>query len=288
MKRLLAFFVFLTLPAFAGDRVILCGWDEIFMIDSSVASPSKIWSWKAKDHPEIPAELAKTFGLTDECKPVEGGKRMLICSSGGGCALLELPSGKAVWSANVKNAHSIEALPGGRILVASSVGGDKLVLFDVKTGDKVLWSTPLHSAHGLVWDGGRKLLYALGYKELRTYSLKDWDGESPSLVLVSTVEIKDKDGHDLRAVPGSADLVFSSDRHVWLFDRDKTIIRPHPEWANLAQVKGIDIHPKSGRAIIIQANGKDWWNDTFELRKPPGKMKLEGEHLYKGRWMIEQ
>jgi len=161
------------------------------------------------------------------------------------------------------------------------------VLFDEKTGDKVLWRTPLPSAHGLVWDGARKHLYALGFKELRIYSLAGWDGESPSLVLESTLQIPDDDGHELRPVPGSADLVFSTDRHVWLFDRDKSAIRPHPQWADLAQVKCIDIHPKTGRVFLNQGQGENWWNDTFQLHNPAGTLKLEGEHLYKGRWMIE-
>ena len=40
--------------------------------------------------------------------------------------------------------------------INGAVGGDKLFLFDEKSGDKILWSTPLPSAHGLVWDAGRQ------------------------------------------------------------------------------------------------------------------------------------
>lgn len=287
MKLFLAVLLLLVSTVSAADRLILCGWDEVFMIDPAAEKPTKTWSWKAKDHQEIPAEIATTFRTTDECKSVDEGKRLLVSSSSGGCAVLELPSGKMVWSAKVRNAHSIESLPGGRILVASSVGGDKLLLFDEKSGDKILWGTPLPSAHGLVWDAGRKRLYALGFKELRTYSLKDWDGESPSLTMETTVEIQDEDGHDLRPVPSSSDLIFTTHQHVWLFDRDKAAIRPHPELGDMAQVKCIDIHPTSGRIFLNQANGKNWWNDTFELRNPAGKFQLEGERLYKGRWMVE-
>ncbi|MFD0892865.1 hypothetical protein KBB96_15695 [Luteolibacter ambystomatis] len=287
MKRLLLAFLALSWTATAAEKLVLCGWDEIFMIDPAAGTPAKIWSWKAKDHPEIPATLVKSFGTTDECKPLDGGKRLLVSSSGGGCALLELPGGKAVWSAKVANAHSIEWLPGDRILVASSVGGNKLVLFDLKHGDKVLWDTPLVSAHGLVWDEKRQRLFALGLTELRTYSLKDWDTETPSLVMEKTTPLPDDNGHDLRPVPGSADLVLTTAKHVWLFNRDESVIRPHPEWKDRIQVKCIDIHPGNGRVFMNQADGRNWWNESFELLNPDQKIRMEGEKLYKGRWLAE-
>ncbi|BCU76803.1 DUF6528 family protein [Luteolibacter sp. LG18] len=287
MKRLLLTLLTLPWTALAADKLVLCGWDEVFMIDPAAEKPAKTWSWKAKDHPEIPAELVKAFGSTDDCKPQDGGRRLLVSSSAGGCALLELPSGKPLWSARVKNAHSIEGLPGGRIVVASSVGGDRLVLFDLKRGDKVLWETSLPSAHGLAWDEGRKKLYALGFTELRTYSLKDWETETPSLVQEKSTPLPDEDGHDLRPVPGSADLVVTTHGHVWLFDRDQGAIRPHPEWKDRAQVKCIDVHPKSGRVFLNQAAGGNWWNDSFELLRPDRKIRMESEKLYKGRWLVE-
>jgi hypothetical protein len=158
MKYIFSVILLLVSTVSAADRLILCGWDEVFMIDPVAEKPAKTWSWKAKDHPEIPTEISTAFRTTDDCKPVDDGKRLVVSSSSGGCAVLEMPSGKVVWSAKIRNAHSIESMPGGRILVASSVGGDKLLLFDEKLGDKILWSTPLPSAHGLVWDAGRKRL----------------------------------------------------------------------------------------------------------------------------------
>ncbi|MGC4016310.1 MAG: DUF6528 family protein [Luteolibacter sp.] len=287
MKRFLLAILALPLTVSAADKLVLCGGSEVFMVDPAAEAPTKLWSWKAKDHPEIPAELVKTFATTDDCKPVDGGKQLLVSSSGGGCTLLEMPSGKALWTVKVPNAHSIEGLPGGRILVASSVGGDKLMLFDPKQGDKILWEAPLHSAHGLVWDDQRKRLFALGFKELRSYSLKDWDGSSPSLVLEKTTPLPDDDGHDLRPVPASADLVFTTSNHVWLYNRDQAEIRPHPQWSDRARVKCIDIHPKNGRVFMNQASGGNWWNDSFELLGPDKKVSMKGETLYKGRWFLE-
>jgi hypothetical protein len=83
---------------------------------------------------------------------LDGGSKILISSSSGGCALVERPSGKAIWYAQVPNAHSLELLPRGRIIVASSVHaqGNRLVLFDLDHSDQPIWGTPLVSAHGVV------------------------------------------------------------------------------------------------------------------------------------------
>ena len=119
--------------AHAG-MLFVCGMDEVFVIDSSVAEEGrleKLWSWRAKDHAELPETVRSRFGTTDECKPVEGGQKVLISSSGGACALVERPSGRVLWHARVPNAHSLEMLPRGRVAVASSVsatGGNDLVI----------------------------------------------------------------------------------------------------------------------------------------------------------------
>lgn len=270
--------------ALAADRITVCGWDEIYQIDPAAESPAKLWSWRAKDRPEIPESLKKAFNTTDECKPLDGGKQLLVCSSSGGCALLEMPSGKALWWAQVTNAHSIEALPGGLLAVASSTGatGNRVVLFDSKVPEKELSSIPLHSGHGVVWDGSRKCLWALGFDELLACEVIT--EPAPALVVKSRHALPDENGHDLRAVPGSADLVLSSHAHVWRFDREKKEFRPDPDLKDRVETKCVDIHPEDGRVIVVQAKGEDWWTDFVELRNPAGRIELKGERVYKARW----
>jgi hypothetical protein len=286
MKCLLLALVLLTPLAPAADRLILCGGAEVFIVAPDATA--KVWSWKASDHAGLLGDLKNAFATTDDCKPVDGGKRILISSSSGGCALLDRETGKPLWWAKVRNAHSIEALPGGRIVVASSVGGDKLLLFDAATGDRVLWETPLPSAHGVVWDATRKRLFALGFKELRSYAPLNWDSPTPAFELKETTALPDDDGHDLSPVPNSADLVLTTDRHIWLFDRDKSTVRPHPDFKDRPGVKCVSIHPLTGRTLLIQSGGGHWWSDTCELVDPPGKLTFTGETLYKGRWLTDK
>jgi hypothetical protein len=273
--------------AAAADLLVVCGGSEVFQIDPAATPPAKRWSWRAADHPQLPESLRTAFATTADCKPLDGGRQLLVVSSGGGCALLDLPSGTPRWWARVTNAHSIETLPGGRILVASSVGatGNKLVLFDAAVPEKILAETPLPSAHGIVWDEKRSRVWAIGMDELGCYELGAWDSPTPALVLKSSHRLPDRDGHDLRAVPGGPDLVLSTDAHVWLFDRDQEAFRPHPELHGKAHVKAVEPHPVTGRLAVVQAKAPEWWTDSIGLLQPAHDCRLAGERIYKARWL---
>jgi hypothetical protein len=264
--------------------------DEVFVIDAAAAEKGtfeKLWSWRAKDREELPLTIRKSFGTTDECKPVDDGKRILISSSGGACAVVEQSSGKVLWYARVPNAHSLEMLPRDRVVAASSTNaqGNKLLLFDLTRSDSPLWETPLLSAHGVVWDLKRERLWALGSKELRCYSLQDWKGDKPSLDLRESFALQDEGGHDLQPIPRSADLVVSTGKHVYLFDRERHQFRPHPILGDYPSIKCVSPHPTSGPTAFVQGDGKNWWNDKISFLDPRGEVVLKSERLYKVRWL---
>ena len=115
---------------------MVCGWDEVFVLDVS-AAPRKVWSWKAADRPELPPAYRTKFRTTDECKPVAG-NRILITASSDGAALVDRATGRTLWWGACGNAHSAELLPGDRIVLACSVRegtGNKLALFDAAEPD---------------------------------------------------------------------------------------------------------------------------------------------------------
>jgi hypothetical protein len=278
-------------PSAKAESLLLCGWDKVLLLETSTAEQGKIekvWTWDAKQCKELPDGVRTAFGTTDDCKPVDGGARILISSSSGGCALVERPSGRAIWYALVPNAHSLELLPHSRIVVASSVDakGNRLVLFDVAHSNQPIWDTPLPSAHGVVWDEGRQRLWAVGLKELRCYELKDWESDKPSLVVKASHGLPDGDGHDLQPIPHSNDLIVTTGSHVYLFDRDKQAFRFHPELGGRANVKSVCIHPVTGQTVFLQAT-ESWWSDTMGLIAPAGKIQLPKERLYKARWLTQ-
>lgn len=291
-SRLLASLLVLVVSsAVQAEQLLLCGGGEVFLVDTDdleKGSIKKLWSWRGKDCADLPEPVRKLFGTTDDCRPTADGKTVMISSSGGAVALVDRATGKASWYATVPNAHGIEMLPGDRVVAASSVSktGNRLMVFDRTKSDALVAETPLPSAHGVVWDAGRERLWALGGKELRKYALKDWATKSPSLELEKTYELPDDDGHDLSVVPGTDELIVTSHRHVHVFDRKKGTFTKHATLGDVVNVKGIAIHPKSGRVAYTEADGKEWWTATLRLQNPAGKVSFPGERLYRIRWLV--
>src|SRR5262249_18591323 len=147
--------------------------------------------------------LRNKFGSTDDCKPVDGGLKILITSSGGAVALVERSTGKPLFTAAAPNAHSAEVIPSNRLVVASSTNpeGNRLVLYDLARSDAPLASDELTGAHGAVLDEERGLLWALGTFELRAYSLKELTAGAPAFVRKQAHTLPNEDGHDLRPIP---------------------------------------------------------------------------------------
>lgn len=271
------------------SELVVCGWDEVFILaldDGPSPVARKIWSWRAADSPELPPEIHSAFRTTDDCKPVDDGRRILISSSGGAIALVDRETRRASFHARVTNAHSVEMLPDGRIAAAASTSnaptGNRVVIFDAASG-RELASDELYSGHGVVWDEDRKLLWALGGDVLRAYLIGD--GNATRLDRFLEIALPDGGGHDLIAIPGSPRLFVSTLRHAWYFDRDRLWFTPHDTLGDAGNVKSYNVHPTTGRVVYVQAEGKDWWAEHLHFERPDGTLRLAGERLYKARWI---
>jgi Family of unknown function (DUF6528) len=266
----------------AAELLLCAGGSEMFLIDAIQAeqgTPKKLWRWSGDDAVGLANDERTRFHHLDECRAIEGGSKILVTASNSGCALVDRATGKVLWHASVTNAHSIELLPRNRVVVASSLSGDHLVLFDLARSNEALAKTPVRSAHGVIWDEQLRRLWALGFGELRSYELKDWETDRPALSLGSTYHLPDNDGHDLRAVPNSNDLILSTENSVFLFDREHGTFRPHPSLESYKKVKTIDVHPTTERIVVGQ------WGAELNLLTPAGKIRFSIERPYKARWL---
>lgn len=285
MKQALTFIASLLLAPLASlhaGEIILAGGDEVFIVDAAEAAAGKedrLWRWNAQEAADVPEEAKREFHHMDECKPVGQGANLLVCASNGGCALIERATKRVLWRAKSRNAHSLDLLPQDRVVVASSLSGDHLEVFDIKGGATPVYKTPLRSAHGVLWDEARKCLWALGFDELRCYTLADWGTAAPSLNLKSTHKLPDTDGHDLRPVPATADLLLTAGHGVYLFNRDEAGFRPHPALKDFAKVKSVDIHPVTQQIVLST------WSATLRLSGPEGTITFKDARPYKARWL---
>ena len=44
-----------TLPP--GHQLIVCGAEELYILDASTPTPTKVWSWRAANRPELPEDM---------------------------------------------------------------------------------------------------------------------------------------------------------------------------------------------------------------------------------------
>ncbi len=209
MKTSAALFAAAVVAAQAGwaKNPVVVGAEQaqtrIVMLDPDVVAPATakvIWEWRpSKDPKLIAAKLAGRFGNISECKPSEDGKRILVCASDNGFAVVDVATTNAVAAGFINlpdrkyaNLHSICELPDGNLVVAGSQGGG-LIVVDIKT--KPFSTAPAmtpheyRGAHGALWDAKRKCLWATGEKPLTRFFYdpatktlkrdKSWTTEEP-------------------------------------------------------------------------------------------------------------
>ena len=175
-------------------------------------------------------------------------------------------------------------LPGGRIAVANSTvpTGNSLEIYDVSNPDVVVWKDTLTSGHGVVWSEKYQRLFALGYNELRKYSLKDWDSESPSLVLEESVPLPGRGGHDLTPA-GEDALVMTNHEGTYIFDIQEKKFTPFAPLEGLGNVKSLNYDPVSGK-IAYTVGETSWWTNHVYLKSPDKVLSFDPKwRLYKVR-----
>jgi hypothetical protein len=268
------------------QEIVVCGDDQVLIIDKSKSDSVNItvnWRWKVSDARDLPAEYQKYLVPTDECKPVDYNSKILVTSSGGGVVLIDRQTRKPVFYAHVPNAHSAELLPGNRLVVALStaVGGNSIQLFNISEADEVVFKDSLYSGHGVVWIDDIKRLFALGYDELRSYSLKDWNTEKPALRLEKRWNLPDDSGHNLSYVTDNS-LVISTHHNVWIFDIPSENFTPFTPLEGVENVKSVNVNPKNGEVVYTKGE-ISWWTHNIYLKNPDKKIVIPEINIYKVR-----
>jgi len=267
------------------QAVLLCGAETVRCFAAGAAPSEPLWQWSAASDPSVAEADRRALAITDECKP--RAEEVLVSSSGGAAALVDRRSARASLVVRVRNAHSIDVLPEGRVAVAGSHAddgnGDCIAVFDRSDGTRRLISEELPGGHGLFWDADEGLLWALGSTQLRAYRLAEWQSAEPRLELRSRYELPAYGGHDLSVQPASGALLITCNPGCWCFDRGTERFEPHPRFGAEQQVKSISYAP-DGRIVWVQAEQPDWWSQELHFAEPEGNWRFPGERLYKARW----
>ena len=272
----------------AGDCFVACGDQDLYIVDAAASegdSLAILWHWNTSEsHGQIPEEAIQWIRVLDDCKPVNGGEQLLLTSSAGGTLLLDIATKKCLFYARTPMSHSAEMLPGGRIAVANSTHpeGNSLEIYDQSRSNVCVWKDSLYFGHGVVWSEKYRKLFVLAYEELRKYSLKDWETESPSLFLEETVTIPGVGGHDL--VPAGEDaLLVTNHEGIFLFDIRSKSFTPFEPLEGIKNVKSVNYDKPSGHLVYTVAETR-WWTNHVYFKNPDKVLSFPPEwRLYKVR-----
>jgi hypothetical protein len=267
------------------EEIIACGDDTVIIIDSEASDGENVkilWRWKVSEATDLPGKYKKILHPTDECKPV-GREKILITSSGGGVVLVDRETKKSLFWAHSPMAHSAEILPKDRIVVALSThaDGNRIEVYGLDTPEKVIFSDSLYSGHGVEWIPKTESLFALGYDEIRRYSLKDWTSDKPSLQLEEKWILPETGGHDLFTVSDSR-LIVSTSNSVWNFSLPEGKFTPFEPIAQTDNVKSVNYNQSTER-LVYTIGEISWWTHNIYFRNPDKKIVIPDINLYKVR-----
>ncbi len=255
-----------------------------------------VWEWRPEKDPGIPAAARKTFSHPDECKVL--GNLIFMTASGGGFAAIDRATKRAVFYGFAGgNPHSIERLPDGRVVVASSEG-NRLTVFDVAAHPfdpkaQLRKVYQLNGAHGVFWDRERNCLWALGGHALERIA---YDPSAMTLKQEKAWYLKDAgllSGHDLVPAPSDAahrrSLVATAhEGYVW-FSTDARA-EGFRDVVSVRDVKSISFLPNEkgevGQTLRLSPK-EQWWTDTFGSTgsSGPRRYHLKDARFYKARYL---
>ncbi|SFU69438.1 hypothetical protein SAMN05216364_10713 [Porphyromonadaceae bacterium KHP3R9] len=266
---------------------IIVGGDNVVMIldfPNSTDTDLKVnWYLKTSEVQNMPDTMIRRMKTVDDHKSVDNNTKILISSSSGGTIMVDRETKECLFYAITPNAHSVEYLPGDRIAVALSITekGNQLQIYDADRSNSVLFSDSLYSGHGVIWIAQRDLLYALGYDELRAYSLVDWDTPNPSLKLEEKWTLPETGGHELYASSVNQ-LLISTSKNVWKFDLKKETFEVFAPLADVPDVKSIYFDEKTGHLIYTKGE-ISWWTHNIHSVNPSKTITIPEVDLYKVR-----
>lgn len=148
-----------------------------------------------------------------------GGKVVAYCS-GYRATIVSYETKQVLFETNnaARNAHSVEVLPSGALVVASSTGNEVRIF--APGNPNPTDAVTLSSAHGALWDPKYNVLWLSGDNVLEAYRITG-TADNPKMTFVEGMRYYIRVGlHDLSPVYGNPDALFlTSGSGIVLFDK---------------------------------------------------------------------
>lgn len=266
--------------------VVLADQSDNTIVIADVGEGNIEWEWSPRGS-EIQAADVTWFKNLSDAKPVYGLKYILTCASGGGVALIRMEDKKVVFYAYAGgNTHSVELLPDGNIVSASSTG-NYLTVFSVDTlhsaGNITGKRFPIKFGHNVVWDDRDQLLWTAAGSTL--YAMKyNFNCTAPDLDLYDSIALPGKDAHDLFPAYGRDSLWFSNTTGIYAIDMENKKVSALNSTIR-QNIKSISSGP-AGYPVIILKPKEKWWSDEVVDLEGNSIYQQAGMKAYKARWFV--
>lgn len=254
---------------------------------ADVESKKIIWEWMAEKS-NVKPEHRKWFNAVSDAKLVYNGKYILTCSSDGAVALVRISDKKTLFYAYAGgNTHSIEMLPDGNIVSASSTG-NYMTVFKVDTinfpENVYSKNISLESGHNLVWDHKNNILWSAAMNKLRTFTY-NFNCDRPDFVSGQSYDLLGTNSHDLFPVYGENALWLSTGSNVYKFDITTKKSTLASNVLLQGGIKSISSGPSNFPIIVIKPK-VSWWTDEVLDVRGNSVFFYSGLKIYKARWAL--
>jgi hypothetical protein len=245
-----------------------------------------VWEWKAENS-NINPEHLKWFNSPSDAKIVYSGRYMLVSASGGGIALVRIKDKKTVFYAFAGgNTHSIELLPDGNIISASSTG-NYLAIFRTDTLNYptgiFMKKIQIPSGHNIVWDNSRQLLWTAAMDYLIAFKY-NFNCTNPDLTRIDSIRIPGTHAHDLFPVYKEDALWLTTADDILKFNISSG------KFQKLDCIEGRNIKSVSSGSenfpVIISRPKEEWWTDEVIDKDGNSIFRQKGYKIYKARWLM--
>ena len=202
---------------------------------------------------------------------------ILACSSYGWAAVIKYPERNVLWEALVPDGpHSIEMLPNGDVVVASS-GGDlwqtkgMLFYYPLSSGSDSVYSTlQIPFAHGVQWDPQKECLWVVQMNGVVGVKVNGLGTKEGTLSVIEGTEVNfrmDSAGHDLSPMYGNPGKYWVTGQNdLWLFDTEALTLTKEYEYRKNytgKSIKGIAYFPDGTMVRTLTGSDPNASADCF-------------------------
>lgn len=250
------------------------------------------WSWTVESSPEL-ASYRKYFTTLDEVKPVNGCEDLMVCSTSGGVAIIHIADKSIKFFAiPMGQPHSMEMLPDGNIVVATSVttdgNGNMLKLYRMPAeGSNPYVKEPAstvanYSGHNAVWDNYNDVLWATSDNVINIYA---YDRKAMKLKLYDSIALPTANAHELFPVYGEEKMWLTTGSSIYKFDiytYECTKVASRYS----SNVKCVSSGPAGFPTLVIYPKVSYYTDTVMDISGGIHYVKEEAE-IYKARWMLD-